>query len=38
MTSRLVNRIAVAIGAFVTLAGVMHFINAQFFNDIVPPW
>ena len=38
MTSRLVNRIAVAIGAFVTLAGVMHFANPKFFNDIVPPW
>ena len=38
MTSRLVNRIAVAIGAFVTLAGVMHFANPKFFDDIVPPW
>ena len=26
------------LGAFVLLAGVMHFVNPQFFNDIVPPW
>ncbi|MEY4247602.1 MAG: hypothetical protein RIS69_1149 [Actinomycetota bacterium] len=38
MSPKSVNRVAVAIGAFVTLAGVMHFINAKFFNDIVPPW
>ena len=38
MSPKSVNRVAVAIGAFVTLAGVMHFVNAQFFNDIVPPW
>jgi uncharacterized membrane protein len=25
-------------GAFVTIAGVMHFVNPQFFDDIVPPW
>lgn len=25
-------------GVFVTLAGVMHFVNPTFFDDIVPPW
>lgn len=25
-------------GALVTLAGVMHFVNPTFFDDIVPPW
>lgn len=25
-------------GAFLLLAGVMHFVNPEFFNDIVPPW
>jgi uncharacterized membrane protein len=28
----------VLLGAFVLLAGVMHFANPEFFNDIVPPW
>lgn len=32
------NRVAVAMGIFITLAGVMHFVNPQFFDDIVPPW
>ncbi|MEY4361998.1 MAG: hypothetical protein RL391_1304 [Actinomycetota bacterium] len=32
------DRIAVVMGAFITLAGVMHFVNPEFFNDIVPPW
>ncbi|MGA0878638.1 MAG: MauE/DoxX family redox-associated membrane protein [Ilumatobacteraceae bacterium] len=32
------DRAAVVLGAFVTLAGVMHFVNPDFFNDIVPPW
>lgn len=32
------NRVAVVMGAFVTIAGVMHFVNPQFFDDIVPPW
>lgn len=27
-----------ALGLFVLLAGVMHFANPGFFNDIVPPW
>ena len=26
------------LGIFVLLAGVMHFANPDFFNDIVPPW
>ena len=33
-----IRRIATAIGSFITLAGVMHFVNPKFFNDIVPPW
>lgn len=28
----------VVLGVFILLAGVMHFANPQFFNDIVPPW
>lgn len=30
--------IALVLGTFVTLAGVMHFVNPTFFDDIVPPW
>lgn len=26
------------LGVFVLLAGVMHFANPDFFNEIVPPW
>jgi uncharacterized membrane protein len=26
------------LGIFVFLAGVMHFVNPDFFNEIVPPW
>jgi uncharacterized membrane protein len=26
------------LGLFVFLAGVMHFVNPDFFNEIVPPW
>lgn len=29
---------SVVLGAFVLLAGVMHFANPDFFNEIVPPW
>ena len=29
---------ALLLGGFVTLAGVMHFVNPDFFDDIVPPW
>lgn len=32
------NRVSLALGAFITLAGVMHFVNPLFFDDIVPPW
>lgn len=32
------DRVAAAMGIFITLAGVMHFVNPQFFDDIVPPW
>lgn len=30
--------IALGLGTFITLAGVMHFANPSFFDDIVPPW
>ena len=26
------------LGIFVFVAGVMHFVNPEFFNEIVPPW
>ena len=29
---------AIAVGAFVLFAGVSHFTNPDFFNEIVPPW
>ena len=32
------DKVAVIMGSFITLAGVMHFANPDFFNDIVPPW
>lgn len=32
------NGVAVLLGLFVGLAGVMHFANPTFFDDIVPPW
>ena len=32
------NRVAVVMGVLITIAGVMHFVNPQFFDDIVPPW
>jgi len=32
------DKVAVVMGSFITLAGVMHFVNPDFFNDIVPPW
>jgi len=37
-TPRWISRAAFAMGSFVTLAGVAHFTNPQFFDDIVPPW
>lgn len=30
--------VALGLGTFITLAGVMHFANPSFFDDIVPPW
>ena len=30
--------IAIALGVFMTVAGVMHFVNPSFFDAIVPPW
>ncbi len=32
------NVAAVILGVFITLAGVMHFVNPDFFDEIVPPW
>ena len=32
------DRVALAVGGFVTVAGVMHFVNPSFFDAIVPPW
>ena len=32
------NQVAVVMGTFITVAGVMHFVNPQFFDDIVLPW
>ena len=32
------NGVAVALGLFVTVAGVMHFVSPSFFDAIVPPW
>ena len=29
--------VALVLGGFITLAGIMHFANPDFFNDIVPP-
>lgn len=30
--------IAIALGVFLTVSGVMHFVNPSFFDAIVPPW
>ena len=30
--------IALVLGGFVAFAGIAHFVNPQFFDDIVPPW
>ncbi len=32
------NAIALVVGVFLTFAGVMHFVNPEFFDEIVPPW
>ena len=38
MSTKMRDRIAMVMGSFFLLAGVMHFANPDFFNDIVPPW
>ena len=30
--------VAIALGVFITIAGVMHFVSPGFFDAIVPPW
>lgn len=35
---RLWNTVGIGLGIFFTLAGVMHFVNPSFFDEIVPPW
>lgn len=37
-TSKRWDRVGVVMGVLVFLAGVQHFANPDFFNDIVPPW
>ena len=32
------QRLAVVMGSFFALAGIMHFVSPGFFDDIVPPW
>jgi uncharacterized membrane protein len=32
------DRIAIVLATFLGLAGIQHFANPDFFNDIVPPW
>ena len=32
------NTVALALAAFIGFAGISHFTNPDFFNDIVPPW
>ena len=32
------DRVGIVMGVFVFLAGVQHFVNPTFFDDIVPPW
>ena len=32
------NRLAKVLALFLGLAGIMHFANPSFFNEIVPPW
>jgi len=32
------NRLAKILALFFGFAGIMHFVNPSFFNDIVPPW
>jgi uncharacterized membrane protein len=35
---RIVEGVAIAMGTAITFAGVMHFANPDFFDEIVPPW
>ncbi len=37
-TPKKFDLLAFVIGMFLLLAGVTHFANPDFFNDIVPPW
>jgi uncharacterized membrane protein len=37
-SARLWNGVAIALGVFLTVAGVMHFATPSFFDAIVPPW
>jgi len=37
-TSKRWDRVGVVMGVLVFLAGVQHFVNPDFFNEIVPPW
>jgi len=37
-TARTTGIMAVVLGVFVTVAGVMHFVRPGFFDAIVPPW
>jgi uncharacterized membrane protein len=32
------NRLPIVVGLFLGFAGITHFANTSFFNDIVPPW
>jgi uncharacterized membrane protein len=32
------NRLPIVVGLFLGFAGISHFANPSFFNDIVPPW
>ena len=32
------SRLPIIVGLFLGLAGITHFANPSFFNDIVPPW
>jgi uncharacterized membrane protein len=32
------DKVALVMGAFITVAGIMHFVSPDFFDAIVPPW
>lgn len=38
MSTKTLDRIALIMGTFVFVAGIMHFTSPDFFDDIVPPW